>query len=192
VAAFLGCYRANFTGAAIAAVLAVLTRPIFDLFAPALVLFFALVIHRLSFAQAVRRLAIYAGIYCCLMMPWWLSNYEVYNSFVRLTPGAGIVLYAGNNPLNHTGGGLKGDYDVNAFKEIVDPVERDRALRNAAFAYIIDNPQRFLELAGLKFIRIWRFWPANDGYKSFATIFITVASFVPVLLLAGMGLFLKR
>lgn len=190
--AFLCWYRANFTAAAIAAVLAILTRPIFDLFAPVLVLFFALVIHRFSLTQALRRLANYAGIYCCLMTPWWLSNYQAYGSFVRLTPGAGTVLYAGNNPLNHTGGGVQGDYDVHAFSEIADPVERDRALRNAAFTYIVDNPQRFLELAGLKFIRMWRLWPANEGYKNFATIFIAIASFAPALVLAGMGLFLRR
>jgi hypothetical protein len=191
--AFLGWYRANFTGAAIAAVLAVLTRPVFDLFAPVLVLLFALVVHRFPLMQALRRLAVYGVIYCLLMTPWWLNNRDVYGSFVRLTPGGGTVLYAGNNPLNHSGGGNLGiDYDLTAFQGIVDPLERDRALRNAAFGYIIDNPQRFLELAGLKFIRMWRPWPANEGYKNFATILIAIASFVPVLLLASMGLFLKR
>jgi hypothetical protein len=193
LAAFLFWYRANFTAAAIVAVLAVLTRPIFDLFAPVLVLLFALVVHRFSMMQTLRRLAIYAVIYCSLMTPWWLNNWGVYGSFVRLTLGAGTTLYGGNNPLNQSGGGNVGiDYDLTAFQGISDPVERDRALRNAAFAYIADHPQRFLELAGLKFIRMWRPWPANEGYRNFATILIAITSFVPVVLLASIGLFLKR
>ena len=81
---------------------------------------------------------------------------------------------------------------MTTFEKIADPVERDRALRSAAFGYIADHPLRFLELAGLKFIRMWRPWPANDGYRNFATILIAILSFAPVVLLAGMGVFLKR
>ena len=56
------------------------------------------------------------------MTPWWLHNYKAYGSFVRLTPGAGVALYAGNNPLNHSGGGnLGADYDLNSFANITDP-----------------------------------------------------------------------
>ena len=190
---FLSWYRANFAVAAVAAVLAILTRPVFDIFAPALVILFALVIHRFSFIQMLGRLAVYAAIYCVLMTPWWLSNYQAYGQFVRLTPGGGTALYAGNNPLNHSGGGNVGvDYDLTAFKKIANPVERDRALRNAAVGYIADHPLRFLELTGLKFIRMWRPWPANEGYRSLATVVIAISSFVPVVLLAGMGVFLKR
>lgn len=191
--AFLGWYHANFTLAAIAAVLAVLTRPVFAVFAPLLVLYFALVVHRLSLAQGLRRLAAYAGIYCVLMAPWWLNNYAVYGRFVHLTPGSGTVLYAGNNPLNRSGGGNVGvDFDLGPFNAIADPVERDRALRRAAFSYIVANPQRFLELAGLKFVRMWRLWPVHEGYRSVATLTIAVVSFVPVLLLAGLGWFIQR
>ena len=193
LAAFLFWYRGSFTGAAVAAVLAILTRPIFDLFVPALVLWFALVVHRLSLTQALRWLAVYVIVYCSLIMPWWLNNLGVYGTFVRLTPGAGMVLYAGNNPLNRSGGGNVGvDYDLSAFMKIADPVERDRALRNAAFAYIIEHPQRFLELAGLKFVRIWPLWPTHEGYANVATILFAIASIVPALLLAGIGLILKR
>jgi hypothetical protein len=193
MAAFLFWYRGRFASAAIVAVLAILTRPIFDPFAPALVLLFSLLIHRSSVKQAIGRLAGYVAIYCLLMTPWWLSNYAAHGSFVRLTLGGGTALYAGNNPLNHSGGGNIGvDYDLSAFKEITDLVERDRVIRNAAINYIVANPKRFLELAGLKFLRIWRPWPANEGYRSVSTILIALVSFVPVLLLAGIGLFLKR
>ena len=191
--AFLGWYRGQFVVAAIASVLAILTRPVFELFAPVLVLLFALVVHRLSLTQALRQLAAYGAIYIVLMTPWWLSNYAQYGRFVHLTPGGGTALYAGNNPMNHSGGGNLGvDYDLSAFSGILDPVERDRALQKAAVAYIVEHPKRFIELAGLKFIRMWRLWPANEGYRNMSTILISIVSFVPVLLLAGIGLFLKR
>jgi 4-amino-4-deoxy-L-arabinose transferase-like glycosyltransferase len=189
LAAFLCWYRGLFTAAAIFAVLAILTRPIFDVFAPVLVLLFALVVHRLPLTKALRHLGLYLVIYCALMTPWWLNNYRAYGGFVRLTLGAGMVLYAGNNPLNHSGGGNLGvDYDPSAFADIKDPIARDRALRDAAIEYIVHNPQRFFELATLKFLRVWQFWPANDAYRNLGIVIVSVASFVPVLLLAGVGL----
>jgi len=193
LAAFLCWYRARFAVGALFAVLAVLTRPVFDLFAPLLVLLFALAVHRLPVSKALKNLGVYIVIYCALMAPWWVHNYNVYGAFVRLTPGAGVALYAGNNPLNHSGGGNLGvDYDLGAFANITDPIERDRALRNAAIDYIVHNPQRFLELAGLKFLRVWRITPVNDAYRSVSTFVISILSFVPLLLLAAFGLFLTR
>ena len=59
LAAFLCWYRGQFTLAAIAAVLAVLTRPVFDPFAPLLILLFALVVHRLTVKKALQHLSIY-------------------------------------------------------------------------------------------------------------------------------------
>lgn len=191
--AFLCWYRGRFTLAAIAAVLAVLTRPVFDLFTPLLILLFALVVHRLTMKKALQHLGIYFLIYCALMTPWWLHNYGAYGSFVRLTPGAGVALYAGNNPLNHSGGGNLGiDYDLSAFANIIDPVERDRMLRHAAIDYIVHNPRRFLELAALKFVRIWEIVPVNEAYRRPGIIVVSVASFVPLLVFAGIGLFVKR
>ncbi len=193
LAAFLDWYRGQFTPAAIFAVLAILTRPVFDIFAPVLILTFALIVHRLPAQKALQHLGVYAVIYCVLMTPWWLNNYRLYGSFVRLTLGAGTALYAGNNPLNHSGGGiLRVDYDTSTFAHITDPIARDRALRDAAIDYIVHNPQRFLELAALKFVRIWRIVPVNEAYRNTATVIISIASFVPLLLLAGLGLFSER
>ena len=193
LAAFLCWYRGQFAAAALFAVLAILTRPIFDIFAPVLVLLFALVVHRLPWSKALRHLGLYIVIYCALMAPWWLNNYRAYGGFVRLTLGAGQVLYAGNNPLNRSGGGiLDADYDLSAFANITNPIDRDRALRDAALDYIVHHPQHFFELAGLKFLRIWWPWPVNDAYRNIGVIIVSVASFVPVLLLAAAGLFANR
>jgi hypothetical protein len=193
LAAFLFWYRSHFNAAAVIAVSAVLTRPVFDIFAPILVVLFALVVHRLPMSKALRHLGTYIVVYGVLMTPWWIHNYRAYGTFVRLTAGAGTALYAGNNPLNRSGGGNLGeDYDLGAFARIHDPIERDRALRNAAADYILNNPRRFLELAGLKFIRMWRLAPYNETYRSVGTIVVSIVSFVPILLLAGIGLFAQR
>ncbi len=191
--AFLYWYRGAFTPAAVFAVLAILTRPIFDVFAPLLVVMFALVVHRLSLGATLRRLFVYGAIYCALMAPWWVSNFHAYGHFVRLTAGAGTALYAGNNPLNRSGGGNLGeDYDLKDFVHLRDPVERDRALRQAAVNFIVENPGRFLELAWLKFVRIWRPWPANASYSSLGVILVTAGSFLPVLVLGAAGIVLRR
>jgi 4-amino-4-deoxy-L-arabinose transferase-like glycosyltransferase len=192
LAAFLFWYRGNFTAASFFAALAILTRPIFDV-APLILIYFALVVHRLSFVQTFKRLAVYAAIYCGLLTPWWIHNYLSYDRFVRLTAGSGYQLYAGNNPLNTSGGAIKGvDYNVDTFASIPNDADRDRAMGKAAMAFIASHPARFIELAGLKFIRMWRPWPTNVAYASTRNIVISVLTFVPVLLLSGLGLFFAR
>ena len=193
LAAFLCWYRAQFTAAAVFAVLTILTRPIFDVMAPVMVMVFALAVHRLTFMQTFGRLLVYGLVYCVMMLPWWFNNYKVFGSFVRLAPNLGTVLYAGNNPLNTSGGGNMGvDYDPSAFATIADPLARDRALRDAAIAYVWHDPVKFVKMAGLKFVRMWRLWPVNEGYASLKVIAVSVLSFVPMLILAGVGLFAAR
>ncbi len=185
IAAYVCWYRNMFVAAAVFSVLAILTRPIFDPLAPILVLFFAVVIQRLSIAAALTKLMAYAMIYCLLMAPWWLHNYNAYGSFVRLNLGGGLALFAANDPLNKSGG-----LDTNlkaataAFNQINDPIARDRALRNAAFAYIKDNPKHFFMQALVRFQRFWYPWPHTEKYNSFGYIIISLCSFVPVLLMA--------
>lgn len=192
LAAFLFWYRNQFTAAAIFAVLAILTRPIFDI-APLLLVCFALFVHRLSPAQTVRHLAVYAAIYCVLLAPWWLHNYKSYGLFTHLTAAFGYQLYAGNNPMNTSGGAIEGvDYKLDDFAGITNMLDRDDAMRKAAIAYIEANPKQFIELAVLKFMRIWRPWPINKDYVSVRNIVISAASYLPVLLLSALGLFFAR
>ncbi len=185
LAAYASWYRRKFFMAAVFAVLAILTRPVFDLLAPALVVLFALATHRLSVASATRQLVFYAAVYCTLMTPWWAHNYRVYGSFVRLIPNFGYALQSGNNPLNQTGGGLRGiDFDTTAYDDIKDPVVRDRAMRDAAVDFIIHNPGKSLKLAALKFLRFWRLWPHHPTYANTTGILASVLGFIPILLLS--------
>jgi 4-amino-4-deoxy-L-arabinose transferase-like glycosyltransferase len=177
-------YRGYFTGAAVLAVLSILTRPTLDPVIPLLILCFALVVHRMSFRAALRQLAVYAAIYCVLMAPWWLHNYRAYGTFVRLNLGGGLMLYTGNNPLNRSGGALDIDRDVTRFDNIPDPLIRDRAMWNAGADYIKQNPGRFIELAITKFVRFWRLWPYASDYATPLYVAVSLLSFAPVLALA--------
>jgi hypothetical protein len=181
---FLCWYRGAFTLAAFLAVLSILTRPSIEPLVPLLILYFSLAVHRQTVAMALRHLAVCALIYVALMSPWWLHNYRAYGTFVRLNLAGGVVLYSGNNPMNRTGGGiLNVDVDLAPFDKIADPVARDRALWQAGADYIAQHPGRFLELAGLKFLRFWRPWPYAREYSSPLYVIVSLASFVPVLIL---------
>ncbi|MET0583617.1 MAG: hypothetical protein ABW099_01960 [Candidatus Binatia bacterium] len=185
VATFVCWYRNRFIAAAVFATLAILTRPTFDFIAPLLVVYFALAIHRLHVRGAVRQLFIYAVIYCAMMSPWWLHNYRAYGAFVRLDLGAGMALYSGNNPYSRGGGiDLELNEHMKPFAAISDPVERDRALRQAALHQIRDDPTGFIERAGLKFLRFWRLWPYTESYSNIGFVVASFLSFAPVLGLA--------
>jgi 4-amino-4-deoxy-L-arabinose transferase-like glycosyltransferase len=191
LASFLAWYRNAFAMAAVFSVLAILTRPSLELLAPLLLVYFALAIHRLSLPQTARHLAVYAVIYVALMSPWWMHNYAAYGSFVRLNLNSGMMLYAGNNPMNRSGGGIDGvDYRNDRFNSIADPVQRDRAFRDAAVAFMKENPRRVIELAWLKFNRLWRPWPYAEQYSNIRYILLSAASFGPILVLSILYLLL--
>jgi hypothetical protein len=120
------------------------------------------------------------------MLPWWVHNYIAYDTFVRLDLGDGVVLYAGNNPRNQTGGGILGvDHDPDDLDLAgLDPVARNAALRDAAISYIADHPGRFLEMAGIKFVRFWRLWPYAPEFQRPIIILASILSYGSVLVLS--------
>jgi hypothetical protein len=146
-----------------------------------------LVVHRLSIFLALKQLAILTAIYTVLMAPWWWHNYQAYGQFVRLNLGGGIVLYSGNYVGNVDGGGVNFNIDVPGYYDIRDPVERDRVLKREAMKFIAENPQRFIELAGLKLVRLWQPWPHAVEYSGALIAVISAASYLPLLVLAMIG-----
>lgn len=185
LAAYVCWYRNAYIAASIFSVLGILTRPVLDPIAPLLLLYFALVIRGLSIKAAVKYLAIYAGIYCVLMAPWWLHNEKAYHTFVRLNLGSGVALLSGNSPSNQSGGIDKNLQATMApFSEIADPVDRDKSMRRAALNYIKEDPGRFLIQAAKRFQRFWSPWPQTEEYSRPLYKLISFCSFIPVLLLA--------
>lgn len=190
VLAFLLLYRARYFWGSVALVASILVRPSLDFLAPMLIVVFALVVHRAGWRAAALKLGQYALIYLVLIAPWWLHNEIKYDRFVRLSLGDGIVMYLGNNPANKTGGGVCNerycDHDgTHPAWQIQDPIEKNRALFQAGVDYILAEPGHFVAMAGLKFLRFWRLWPYDEGYRTPLIIAASLLSYAPVLLLAG-------
>ncbi len=184
VLAMLLLYRKNWWPAFALLALMVLVRPTLDLANPLLILVFVLIVHRGGWRQAAKRIGQFLAIYVVIMAPWWVHQVAKYDTFVRLNLGDGIVLYAGNNPMNRSGGGITGvDTDISRFNRMYkDPVVRNDAMKAAAFAYIRDNPGHFIELAGVKFLRFWRLWPYAEAYQSPSIIVVSLLSYGVMLL----------
>lgn len=197
VLAFWLMHRGRMHLGSLVLAVSLLMRPSLELVAPLLVLAFSMVVHREGIAAGLRRVGIYLAIYLSLMAPWWIHNYAKYDQFVRLSLGDGVVLYAGNNPLNKTGGGIINrpgggdDVDFSAFQHIADPIERNAALRNAAIAYIADNPGHFVEMTGIKFVRFWRLWPHAEQYTGWHIIAASLLSY-GVMLAASLGFLIQH
>jgi 4-amino-4-deoxy-L-arabinose transferase-like glycosyltransferase len=183
--AFLLLYLERYAAAAVLLVLTILVRPTLEPLLPVLVFLFAWLVHGRSAGFALKRVAVLAVIYVVLMTPWWIHNYERYGEFVRLSLGLGVPLYNANNPYITEGGRTYfQDLDEKHGFDGMDSVERIKAMRAKGFDFIRENPGRFVELAGERFLRFWRLWPYTDQYKSPLTIATSVLSFVPVLALA--------
>ncbi|HIE73211.1 MAG TPA: hypothetical protein EYQ06_02885 [Flavobacteriales bacterium] len=182
---FLLFYRKTFILAIIILVLSILVRPTLDFFNPILVALFVGFVHKSGWKAVIKYLGIYFVIYIVILSPWWMHQYQKYGEFVRLSLGDGIVLYSGNNHLNKTGGGIVGDdVDMSSFSNEKDPIIRNNKMKESAISYIIDNPSRFVELAGLKFLRFWRLWPHTQYYQQWYVVTASLLSYGLVLFLA--------
>ena len=177
---------------AILVVAAILVRPAIEVLAIPLVVWFAVVVTRGGWRTAVRAVMALLVAYLVLMAPWWAHQHAKYDQFVRLNLGGGVVLYSGNNPLNTSGGGIGGvDVDFSEFADIDDPVERDRALTEAAIDYIREDPARFVSATAVKVWRFWRPLPYAPELQSSAYILGSLL-IVPLVVGAITGIVLKR
>lgn len=188
LSAFISLYKKQFILASIIIVLSILQRPTLDLLAPILIFSFAYYVHKLDLKISLLHVLKYFVVYVIFMSPWWFHQVNKYEQFVRLNLGDGIVWFSGNNPENKSGGGVVGsvkgdDMNLTLFSSIKDPIEKNDAMKKAAFEFIEKNPQRFIELAGIKFMRFWRLWPYAPEYENPLTIIISIASYGLILAL---------
>ena len=186
---FLLYYKKYFFFAIIVSVLSILVRPTLDLLNPILLIIFIYFVHNLPWNIVFKYIGIYLISYVLIMSPWWIHQNQKYGDFVRLNLGDGIVLYSGNNPMNVSGGGVgrdlgKSDMDLSIFSNIDDPILKNNAMKQEAFNFIIQNPKRFTELAGVKFLRFWRLWPYAEEFQQWYVIASSLLSYGLVLILA--------
>lgn len=174
--------------------MATLMRPSHLLFVP-----FALAVAMVS---AHRRRHILIGIFilaasCATLAPWWWRNYQVTGRFVATTLQLGASLYDGWNP-HATGASdmqfveefvaIQRQVDAHTSRPVSTFEERlDERLKQSALAWARSNPQRVLELAGLKLARMWSPLPNAADMQSWLFRLAIFCSFTPLFGLAILG-----
>ena len=129
-----------------------------------------------------------------VMTPWWVRNARVTGRFVPTALQIGASLYDGLNP-EATGASDMGFVDRfvadarQAPHEASVPLEvrLDRRMRDAALAWARAHPGRVVQLAAIKFLRMWNLWPNEASLSSWPVRLAIVSTYVPVMVLGVFG-----
>lgn len=176
--------------------LASLCRPSWLLFTPlvALVWWVAAGGNRRYLASAALMLL---GL-AMTMAPWWIRNYMVVGRFVPTTLQVGASLYDGWNP-RATGASdmsfvepIRRQLDQLPNQHFDREVTLDRLLFRQAVAWAVRHPARVMELAAIKFLRLWNIWPNDIPLRQSGLAWLTAATYTPCLILGLVGLVRMR
>jgi hypothetical protein len=196
--------------AGLAAGLATLMRPSFLLFVPfagAVGVVVALAARngageRNTKTQRTLRQAQICGVMlvglCLTMAPWWVRNYRVAGKFVPTSLQVGASLYDGLNPQATGASDMRfverfvaeqqaADAQPGADKRGLFEDRLDRRLRDAALAWSRANPGRAVQLAAIKFARMWSPLPNAAEFQSPLLRVILAATYTPLIVLAAIG-----
>jgi hypothetical protein len=133
-----------------------------------------------------------------VMFPWWVRNARVTGRFVPTTLQVGASLYDGQSPNANgssdmgfvqrfvsaetpEGRAMPGDH-YSAFE-----VQLDRRLRDAALQWASANPGRTIQLAGIKFLRMWNLWPNERQFSAWPVRWAVFFTYTPLLIFAIIG-----
>ena len=133
------------------------------------------------------------------MLPWWIRNAYVTGHFVPTTLQVGASLYDGLNP--DATGASNMDFvrryeaeqrqaDGQSLGDRQESLERrlDRRMRDDAVAWARANPGRVVQLAGVKFLRMWNVWPNEPALSSrWFVRWAVFFTYTPLLILAIIG-----
>jgi 4-amino-4-deoxy-L-arabinose transferase-like glycosyltransferase len=175
----------------LAAGAAVLVRPSWALFVPAVLLAWIILSGRGRRGAAFRG-ALVVGLGVVLVMaPWWVRNARLYGRFVPTALWAGASLYDGLNP--HATGASDMDSFL-ADPEIwpLDEETQDAELQRRALAFARKQPGRALELAAIKLARFWSPWPNTGQFRSTLVNLASAAVTIPLYGLLAVGAWDRR
>jgi 4-amino-4-deoxy-L-arabinose transferase-like glycosyltransferase len=138
-----------------------------------------------------------------VMTPWWVRNYRLTGRFVPTTLQVGASLYDGWNPLADGGSDMRfveafyhrqKAWDAEYPGELEGTFEErlDRRMRDAALGWAAEHPGRVLELAGIKFLRMWNIWPNAAELRSARLRLVVLLGYVPLLAAGLWGLWKFR
>ena len=188
-------YKKNFILGIIFAILSILIRPTFELIYPLILINFILIYHGLDYLKLLKYSILYIFLYLLFMSPWWYFNFQKYDTFVRLHPNTGLMLYAGNNPKNISGGAIYGkDFTLDDFDEYIDdPIKLDSKLKEEALNFIINNKLIFIKNFFLKVKRMFNFKLNSEIYSSSYLNYLYQLSYIPIFILSLLSfLFLNK
>jgi len=192
-AAGLSCSAGLVAGAA------TLVRPSWLLFVP-----FAIVVGLAAGKQRARHLGVGAMVMAGLvtaMIPWWVRNARLTGHFVPTTLQVGASLYDGLNA-NATGASnmtwsdqATAQFVASERARSAGPEEArcaldyrlDRHLRAESLSWARAHPGRVTQLAAIKFVRVWNFWPNEAAFSAWPIRLAVFLTYVPVMILAVIG-----
>ena len=181
--------------AGLAAVGAIYMRPSWLLFLPFAMLFGML--RNPKRWRVAQQFAIASAVVCICLLPWWMRNYRVTGHFVPTTLQVGASLYDGLNP--NASGGSNMNFslgDVLTYRQnhqFGDGAELDEYTLNQCYqGMAIDwaraNPFRVVQLAGIKFSRMWNVVPNEPMFRSWFVKLGVAITFTPLFVLGLFGL----
>ena len=179
-------YKNYFFYGSIVIILSIYVKGISDYIAPILILIFSFFVYKDTFKQGLQRFFLYFLTYCVIMSPWWIHNWNKYNKFVRTDLAYGYHMYAGNNFMNKSGGGVGGidvdhsqilGYEISQRSDPSDYIRSDKIFKQETYNYILEDPNRFLKQYIKKFYRFWSFVPHAKEYKNLTYSITSFLSF---------------
>ncbi|MEX2173432.1 MAG: glycosyltransferase family 39 protein [Pirellulaceae bacterium] len=195
--------------------LATLMRPSWLLFVPfaiaagmASVRFFRSATQSAAYRRHMLIGATLLATLCATLAPWWIRNYAVAGRFVPTSLQVGASLYDGWGP-QATGASdmqfvpqfIAEQHQVDRDQADRDQADRqatlpprgtfedrlDRRLRNASLAWATNHPVRVLQLAGIKFLRMWNPLPNAAEFGTGTLRAILALTYTPLIALALVG-----
>ncbi|WP_422928185.1 ArnT family glycosyltransferase [Singulisphaera sp. PoT] len=169
---------------------AILVRPSWALFVPAMLLAWAVGAGRARWKSTLRGSVLVTLGLVAVMAPWWIRNAQVYGRFVPTAIWMGASLYDGLNP--HADGAS----DMRFLEEDgfwpLDEETQDALLRRRAFEFALENPGRAAWLALVKFGRYWSPWPNADSFHQPVLAGLSALYSIPILGLLAVGAWDRR
>ncbi|MBI2481147.1 MAG: glycosyltransferase family 39 protein, partial [Planctomycetia bacterium] len=176
--------------------IATLVRPSWLLFTP-FALGSSFVLFGARKRQLLTGLAMTVGLMIA-MAPWWVRNYGITGKLTLTTTQFGASLYDGWRPDSNGESDMRyveRFYQEQLKADAADPAsatgifeERlDDRMRSAAVAWARANPIRVLQLAGIKFVRIWSPWPNSETMQGWTYRLAILFGYTPLMLLAIAG-----
>jgi 4-amino-4-deoxy-L-arabinose transferase-like glycosyltransferase len=170
--------------------LAILVRPSWALFVPALLLLWIGGVKAGARRDAVRHALTVALTVGLVMMPWWIRNTQIFGRFVPTALWVGASLYDGLSPT------ATGASDMRFLDrpEIVslDEETQDAVLKKLSVDFILNNPLRAIKLAIIKAMRFWSPWPNADTLRSPIAGILSSLVTIPIFILTAIGLWDRR